>query len=79
MLREKLQLTQQEFATLLGLATVSISRWEQNQTRPTDMSRALMLLLDRALKKKPPEAVVGALRGLEDEVQRFITLVHLGD
>lgn len=80
-LRDKLGLTQQEFATLLGLSTVSVSRWEHGHTKPTDASRALIGLLERALKNRKPELIVARLRALkgEDELGRLIALVHLGD
>lgn len=83
-LRERMGLTQQEFATLLGLSTVSISRWEHRHTRPTDASHALIGLLDRALAKKGDDGIpkiVTALRTISgtDELDRIIALVHLGD
>lgn len=80
-LRDRLGLTQQEFATLLGLSTVSVSRWEHKHTKPTDASKALLDLLSRAVAKKNPGAIVAALRSLSgaDEIDRIITLVHLGD
>lgn len=80
-LREKLGLTQQEFATLLGLSTVSVSRWEHKHTKPTDSSKALLALLGRAVERQEKDTIVSALRSLSgaDEVDRIITLVHLGD
>jgi len=80
-LREKLGLTQQEFATLLGLSTVSVSRWEHKHTKPTDSSKALLALLGRAVERQDKDIIVSALRSLSgaDEVDRIITLVHLGD
>ena len=80
-LREKLGLTQQEFATLLGLSTVSVSRWEHKHTQPTDSSRALLGLLARALVKKPAPKIVANLRAIPgtNELGRIIELVHLGD
>lgn len=80
-LREKLGLTQQEFATLLGLSTVSVSRWEHKHTKPTDGSKALLALLGRAVERQDKDTIVSALRSLSgaDEVDRIITLVHLGD
>lgn len=80
-LRSRLDLTQQGFATLLGLSTVSVSRWEHNRTAPTDASLAVLGLLERALKKRKAKDVVDALRGIaaENELERVITLVHLGD
>lgn len=79
-IRTKLKLTQQEFATLLGLSTVSVARWEAGQ-RFTDTSRTLLGLLDRALAKTSPARVVMRLREVmaEDNVDRVVALVHLGD
>lgn len=79
-IRTRLQLTQQEFATLLGLSTVSVARWEAGQ-RFTDSSRTLLGLLDRALTHTSPARVVMRLREVmaEDDVDRVVALVHLGD
>ena len=80
-LRAELGLTQQEFATLLGLSTVSVSRWEHKHTRPTDASEALLGLLDRARRKRPTGEIVDRLRTLAgaSELDRIVALVHLGD
>lgn len=79
--RNQLGLNQQEFATLLGLSTVSVSRWEHRHTTPTGASAALVSLLTRALAKTKAEEIVSILRHVDrdDDVNRFITLVHLGD
>lgn len=80
-LRKKLRLTQQEFATLLGLSSVSVSRWERGRTTLADTSNALLGLLSRALSKKRPDEVVYRLRAVmpDGEIARVVALVHLGD
>jgi transcriptional regulator with XRE-family HTH domain len=80
-LRDRLGLTQQSFATILGLSTVSVSRWEHRKTLPTDASRALIGLLARAMEKSTPDTIIATLGALkaEDELGRIVTLVHLGD
>ncbi|APU88847.1 putative XRE family transcriptional regulator [Virus Rctr197k] len=80
-IRHKLGLTQQQFASLLGLSTVSVSRWEHAHTHPTDTSRALLTLLERALKKRDAEVVRRRLESIpgNNEESRIIELVHLGD
>jgi DNA-binding transcriptional regulator YiaG len=78
-LREKLNVSQQEFASLLGLSTVTVSRWEHGHSAPTDMSIALVGLIERALKRSRPDHIVATLKGTNTETDRFVTLVHLGD
>jgi transcriptional regulator with XRE-family HTH domain len=83
-MRERMGLTQQEFATLLGVSTVSISRWEHQHTKPTDSSHALVALLDRAIARKGDRGltkIMDTLRNISgtNELARIIALVHLGD
>lgn len=79
--RQRLDVTQQEFATLLGLSTVSVSRWERDHTQPTEASEALLILLERALGRVSGPKVIDALRDLhgKPEAERLVALVHLGD
>jgi transcriptional regulator with XRE-family HTH domain len=80
-LREELGLTQQEFASLMGLSIVSISRWEHGHTEPTSNSKMLIGLLCRALNQKAPSTVLQTLQKVQnaEEIDRIIALVHLGD
>lgn len=79
--RKRLDVTQQEFATLLGLSTVSVSRWERDHTQPTESSEALLILLERALGRVTGTKVINTLRDLhgKPEAERLVALVHLGD
>jgi DNA-binding transcriptional regulator YiaG len=78
-IRERLDLTQQDFATMLGFATVSVSRWEHERTRPTDLSKMLIQLLERACDATDPERVVATLRTLvgAEDVDRVLALAWL--
>ena len=80
-IRDQLGLTQQDFATLLGLATVSVSRWEHNRTRPTDDKRMIINLLARALEVCDGDLITETLYDLvgQSDMDRVIALVHLGD
>ena len=80
-LRAHLQLTQQEFALLLGLSPVSISRWERGHMTPLDHSRMMLDLLKRALLRNPADKVLQTLRPLVmgSDLERVVALVHLGD
>jgi len=51
-LRKRLRLKQQEFAVLLGVHIVTISRWEQGHHVPTSLAEEKLDELD----KKTPDA-----------------------
>lgn len=78
-LRAQLGITQQEFATLLGLSTVTVSRWTQGRTSPTAESHVILELVSRALKRQDPDEVITRLRAADGPLTRTIELVHLGD
>lgn len=61
-LRERLGLTQQDFASLLGLSFVSINRWEQGHSSPTGLSDVLLQLLASVLAQYDEADVVSLLR-----------------
>jgi putative transcriptional regulator len=55
-LREATQLSQREFAELIGVPVKTLQNWEQKRTRPAGPARALL----RAIAKDP-RAVLKAL------------------
>ena len=55
--RKKLNLTQEQFAVLLGISTSGLRKWEQGQRQPTGAARTLLRIMDRE-----PEAVARALK-----------------
>lgn len=55
--RQKLGLTQEAFATLLRIPIGTIRNWGQNRVRPDPAARALLLILYRQ-----PAAAIAALR-----------------
>jgi putative transcriptional regulator len=57
-IREKLQLSQNEFAARFGFAPASIRNWEQGRRRPEGPARVLLAVIDRH-----PELVEDVLRG----------------
>lgn len=78
-LRTKLGLTQQAFASLLGLSFTAVSRWENLKVPPTGLSEVLLELLEGALKCNRPEEVVRALRATDGRsIQIVRALVTLG-
>jgi putative transcriptional regulator len=56
--REKLGLSQTQFAALIGISPRTLQNWEQGHRRPEGTARALLLVADRH-----PEAVLEALHG----------------
>ena len=54
--RNRLGLTQQEFARRLGVSLETIRNWEQGRRCPTGAAKALLKVLDKA-----PEACLAAL------------------
>jgi transcriptional regulator with XRE-family HTH domain len=61
-LRTQLGLTQQAFASLLGLSFVSVNKWENEGSSPTGLSAVLLELLVSALRTHPVPEVVRRLR-----------------
>ena len=61
-MRARLGLSQQQFASLLGFSFVSVNKWENGGSQPTDMSAALLELLDAALVVHSPGHVLAELR-----------------
>lgn len=57
-LREKLGLSQERFAALLGLSVRTVRNWEQGVRHPEGPARILLQVIDRE-----PESVMRALRG----------------
>ena len=56
MVREKLQVTQREFATMIGVSTRTLQNWEQGRRRPEGPANALL-----KVAAKNPKAVLEAL------------------
>ena len=52
-IRETANLTQAQFAQLLGVPVKTLQNWEQHRTRPTGPARALL----RAVAKDPKTAI----------------------
>ena len=56
-LREKLRLSQQQFADTFGVSLGTVRNWEQGRTEPDGSARVLLTVIE-----KEPEAVLRALR-----------------
>ena len=56
MVREKLQVTQKEFAILIGVSTRTLQNWEQGRRKPEGPANALL-----KVATKNPKAVLEAL------------------
>lgn len=79
-IRKLFGLTQQDFATLLGLSTTTVSRWEREGKMPDDEKYLYLTLLERALAKHKSADVLKLLRdNTESDTERVIALVHMGD
>ena len=55
-IREKLHLSQKEFAHYFGVSVRTIQEWEQNRRTPTTVARNFLKVIDKA-----PRAVLKAL------------------
>ena len=62
-LRTRTSLSQQDFASLLGVSFVSLNRWENAHAKATDLSLVLLTLVHRAMQAHPPTEVVQRIRG----------------
>ncbi|MGH7271144.1 MAG: helix-turn-helix domain-containing protein [Polyangiaceae bacterium] len=81
-LRQRLGLTQQAFASLLGLSFVSVNKWENGGSTPTGLSAVLLELLESALRTHPHEDVTRTLRaagGAPLDVVRTLTALERND
>lgn len=56
MVREKLHLSQKEFAMLIGVSTRTLQNWEQGRRKPVGPANALL-----KIASKNPKAVLKAL------------------
>lgn len=60
-LREKLGLSQAQFANLFGVHPMTVSKWERQILRPTDYQLALMTEFEKAAKRKEVTDTIGAV------------------
>lgn len=58
MVRERLDVTQGEFAVMIGVSTRTLQNWEQGRRRPEGPAKALLTIASRN-----PTAVLDALHG----------------
>lgn len=78
-LRQRLELTQQAFASLLGLSFVSVNKWENDGSTPTGLSLVLLQLLESALRSHSPQEVMHAIRaagGTPLDIVRTLTAME---
>jgi transcriptional regulator with XRE-family HTH domain len=55
-IREKLELTQEEFATLVGADVRSVARWEAGDCEPTGTSKQVLAAILAIMQKQPENA-----------------------
>lgn len=55
-IRERLELSQSEFALMIGVSVSTLQNWEQGRRRPEGPARALLRVVE-----KRPDAVLDAL------------------
>ena len=56
-IRDKVRLSQDDFASAFGVSVGTLRNWEQRRSRPDGPARALLTVIDR-----DPAAVLKALR-----------------
>jgi putative transcriptional regulator len=57
-IRNKLELSQEDFAAVFGFSVHQIRQWEQSRSRPLGALRAYLMIIDR-----DPNRVIELLRG----------------
>jgi transcriptional regulator with XRE-family HTH domain len=62
MMRGTLKLSQQHFATLIGVSLMSVNRWENGLTEPKDLGALILEFLSNALGLHSSRTVLDALR-----------------
>jgi len=76
--RESLGLTQVQFAQLLGVHPITVSKWERNVSPPTPYQEALFQQFQFASKNKEITATLGGvLVGMGVIVALALLLKHL--
>jgi len=78
-LREHLGLTQQAFATLIGVSFVSVNKWENERAEPSGLSVVLLELLEDASTKHAVNVILKAMHdvateGVTAQVERLVEL-----
>lgn len=56
-IREKYNMTQKEFATLLGISVATLRNWEQGRRKPQGPAKVLL-----KIAKKRPKAILESLK-----------------
>jgi putative transcriptional regulator len=56
-IRERLGLSQRQFAALMGVSVDTLQNWEQNRRKPRGAVRTLLLIAD-----KHPEAILDVIQ-----------------
>lgn len=56
-IREKLKLTQQQFATMMGISIRTLQNWEQGRRRPEGPAHVLLMVAERH-----PQALLDAVK-----------------
>ena len=74
-LRARLQLTQGEFARLVGADIRSVARWESSRAKPSGGSRVVITVLSYFLEKRPENEV--AVRDLLTSYARLGGLAYM--
>lgn len=56
-LRQRLQLTQEDFAHLIGVTFSTVNRWENGKSTPNRIATRLLMGLERRQQQKAPVPV----------------------
>ena len=60
-MRQRMEMTQQEFADFLGISVYTLGKWERGERRPEGAARVLLTIVEHE-----PEAVLRALHRNDD-------------
>jgi len=58
-LRKRLNLTQEQFAQLFGLHSITVIRWENGDAEPSDYQKALMDTFEKSAEVKEVRETIG--------------------
>jgi putative transcriptional regulator len=56
-IRKKYEMSQESFASLMGISVATLQNWEQGRRKPHGPARVLLTIVDRQ-----PEAILAALK-----------------
>lgn len=74
-MRAKLKLNQQHFAGLLGVAVMTVSRWENGLATPRALSALVLNLLSKVIDQHSRQTLIDALRRAGSEPADLVRML----